>query len=119
MGKNPSELREEIGETRDRMDETVDAIVYRADFRARIRDVTWERARILRERTNDLRNRLGQMVPLVNDIPAPATGPGSIVRENPLSLFFGAAAVGFLLGSLLPLARLNRGPAEEPPLPQG
>jgi ElaB/YqjD/DUF883 family membrane-anchored ribosome-binding protein len=78
MGKDTSELREEIDETRKRMSDTIDAIAYKADVPSRIGD------------------RVESMMPVAG-----------LVRKNPLGLLFGAAAIGFLMGTLLPRSRIE------------
>jgi ElaB/YqjD/DUF883 family membrane-anchored ribosome-binding protein len=122
MGKDAGELREEIDETRDRMGDTVDAIAYKTDVRSRIGDAIGDRVDAVKStiagtvggirdragsRAHDAREKMGEMVPDMNDMQNRASGAVSVVRENPLGLFFGMAAVGFLLGSLLPSTQIE------------
>jgi hypothetical protein len=43
MGEDPSEIRHEIEETRARLGDTVEALAYEADVRARVKDAVNER----------------------------------------------------------------------------
>ncbi len=96
MGKDTNDLREEIDQTRGRMGETVDAIAYKADVPGRIGDA--------------ITGTIGNLNAIENTkgVIDTAKGAAAAVRENPLGLFFGAAAVGFLIGSLLPGTRIER-----------
>jgi len=96
MGQDANDIREEIDETRERMGDTVDAISYKADVRSRIRDS-------ITGTVGGLRDRAAEMMPDMRDVQGRAAGLAGTIRENPLGLFFGAAAVGFLLGSLIPI----------------
>ena len=86
MGKDASELRSEIGDTRERMGETVDAIT---------------------GTVGGLKEKVSGIVPDASDVKERARGAAGLVRENPLGLLLGAAAVGFLLGSLIPSTRIE------------
>lgn len=104
MGKDPDELREEIDETRDRMGDTVDAIAYKTNVRARVGDAI--RGTV---------NKMGEMMPDMTDVQDRALGAADsamsaagALRQNPLGLLFGMAAIGFLLGSLLPTTSIER-----------
>jgi hypothetical protein len=54
-----------------------------------------------------LRTRAEAAVPDMDDVRRKAFSAAGVVRENPLGLFFGAMAIGFLAGSLLPLTALE------------
>lgn len=75
MGKDPDQLRAEIAETRERMGDTADAIAYKVDVPHRVQDA-------------------------LSEIQAGAVKAMRTLRKNPLGLFFGMAAVGFVIGSL-------------------
>lgn len=110
MGKDANDLRQEIEQTRDRMGDTADAIAYKADVPHRVQDVVGEKVdqmksaitgtvgharRAMSSATNSL--------PDTGDMQAGAMNAVNAVRENPLGLFFGMAALGFLVGSLIPV----------------
>lgn len=103
MGKDPDELREEIEETRERLSDTADALAYKADVRRRMQDAitgTVGQARRAMSRASDA-------MPDPGEVQTNAMNVVNAVRENPLGLFFGMAAVGFLIGSLAPLTQLE------------
>lgn len=113
MGKDPDEIREEIESTRDRMSDTVDAIAYKADVPNRVQDAVSDKVDAMkstitgtigtvRDRVSGMRDRVSDAMPDTGDVQNAAMNTVNTIRENPLGLFFGAAAVGFLLGSLLP-----------------
>lgn len=127
MGKDPDEIREEIEETRDRMSDTVDAIAYKTDVPNRMHDAVNDRVSSVKstisgtigtmcDRVVDVQQKMGdawqQMGAARERVSSALPDPQDLqqvtmttidrVRENPLGIFFGAAAVGFLLGSLLP-----------------
>lgn len=127
MGKDPDEIREEIEETRERMSETVDALAYKADVPNRVQDAVSDkvdsvkstitgtigavRDRVdgmresvgsIRDRMGTVRDRITDAMPDTGDLQQVTMTTIDSIRENPLGLLFGAAAVGFLLGSLLP-----------------
>jgi ElaB/YqjD/DUF883 family membrane-anchored ribosome-binding protein len=117
MGKDASELRQEIDQTRDRMGETVDAIAYKTDVPSRVGDVVADRVNAVKSSitgsVGGLKDKVGDMVPDVSDVQDRARGAAGVIRENPLGLLLGAAAIGFLLGSLVPTTRIeeeNLGP---------
>jgi hypothetical protein len=51
--------------------------------------------------------RAGESMPDADDMQTGATTAMRAIRENPLGLFFGTAAVGFVIGSILPLTQLE------------
>lgn len=107
MGKDPDELRAQIAETRERMGDTADAIAYKADVPHRMQDAmevkvdqmkgaitgSIAQARRAVERATDA-------LPDRTEIQTGTVKAMRIARENPIGLFFGMAAVGFLIGSL-------------------
>lgn len=113
MGQDPDEIREEIERTRGRMSDTVDAIAYKADVPNRMQDAVSDKVDAMkssitgtigtvRDRVGDMRDRVGDAMPDAGDVQNLSMNALSAVRENPLGVFFGAAAIGFLIGSLLP-----------------
>ncbi len=106
MGKDPDEIRQEIEETRGRMGETVDAIAYKADVPNRVQDAVNDRVQTMKSTITgtigSVRNRVSSVIPEGMDVRDATMSGMNAVRENPLGLFFGCAAVGFLIGSLLP-----------------
>jgi ElaB/YqjD/DUF883 family membrane-anchored ribosome-binding protein len=88
MGKNSDEIREQIEELRDRMAETVDAPAYRADVPNCV--------------SGKLNDRVAAVKSTITGTIQTVRERTTSVRENPFGIFFGAAAVGFLIGLLVP-----------------
>jgi gas vesicle protein len=127
MGQDPREIRHEIERTRERMTETVDAIGYRTDVKARTRDAVVERKDAAMSKVSGMVNRVvGAMpdVPSPSDISMPGFVPDgeqvrhgadqvkegakqavSVAQANPVGLGVGAVAVGLLVGMALPTTR--------------
>ena len=103
MGQEPSELREELEETRMRVGEEVDAISYKTDVGARVGDY-------VEEKKDAVTSKLGA----VKDVATKPIQDRAQIRQvrltaerNPLGLAVGAAGVGFALGLLLPGTRME------------
>lgn len=90
MDKEPNEIREEIAATRARMSATADALEYKADIPARMKDRVAGAANGAREAVSDridaARGAAEHLTP----------------QANPLGLVLGAFAVGSIVGFLLP-----------------
>jgi ElaB/YqjD/DUF883 family membrane-anchored ribosome-binding protein len=96
MGQDPSTIRSEIEETRERMGDTVDALAYKADVKSRAQDSVREKVDRLRGATPD-----------AGDVKGAARRGKGIAQENPLGLAIGAVAVGFIGGLLVPVSRVE------------
>lgn len=106
MGKDTGEIREEIERTRERMGDTVDAIAYKADVPSRMQDAVSDRVDSLKHavtgRVGNMRETVSNALPDAGVVRDRAMGAVDGLRANPLGLFFGTMAVGFLIGSLIP-----------------
>ena len=96
MGEDPDRIREEIVQTRLEMGETVDALGYKADVKARTKD-----------RVVGVKDRVVGATPDTGDVKRQARRAKSVAEENPLGLAVGAVAVGFLAGMLIPSTRVE------------
>ena len=96
MGQDPDRIREEIVQTRLEMGETVDALGYKADVKARAKD-----------RVVGVKDRVVGATPDTGDVKQQARRAKSVAEENPLGLAVGAVAVGFLAGMLIPSTRIE------------
>lgn len=85
MGENASQLHAQIDNTRDRMDDTLGAIAQKA------------------EAPSPLGSAIAQRIEAVKDA-MPEENRGL----NPLIPLLGAAAVGLVIGALVPLSRFER-----------
>jgi ElaB/YqjD/DUF883 family membrane-anchored ribosome-binding protein len=107
MGENSAKIRKDIENTRGEMSKTVDALAYKTDVKARVQDN-------LRDKTNAVRSKVGQVVsgaaastPGGDDIAGQARQGMRLAQENPLGLAIGAAAIGFLIGTLVPSTQIE------------
>jgi uncharacterized protein DUF3618 len=107
MGQDPSDIRAEIEETRNRVGEEVDALSYKTDVSARVGDYVEEKKQAVKDKVTGARDAVtgtasrtmpsGRTVGRVKDTAA----------RNPLGLAVGAAAVGFVVGLVIPSTRVE------------
>ena len=96
MGKDPSDIREELEETRSRVGDEVDALSYKTDVSARVGDY-------VDEKKQAVKNTFTGAVPSGERV-----GRAKDTAErNPMGLNIGAAAVGFVAGLLIPSTRIE------------
>ena len=100
MGQDPSEIREEIEETRLRMGDTVDAIGYKTDVKSRAGD--W-----VSEKKDAVTGRVRGAAPDTEGVKETARRGVGIAEENPLGLAVGGLALGFVVGLLAPSTRVE------------
>jgi hypothetical protein len=105
MGQDPSEIREQIEQTRDEMGETVEALGYKADVKTRAKDNIAEKRDRLKEQITG--SRVADATPDPGDVKAGAKRAVGVAQENPLGLALGAAALGFLAGMVVPSTRVE------------
>jgi gas vesicle protein len=104
MGEDPSEIREEIEDTRERMGETIEAIGYKADVKARTKERVSEKVEAVKSKVG---GRVNEATPGREDVKQGARQAVGVAQENPLGLALGSVAVGFLAGMLLPSTRVE------------
>lgn len=90
MGEAPDDIREDIEETRARMGETAEAIGYKTDVKSRVKD-----------KVTRVTGSVSDAVPDREQVKSGARKVG-MSAENPLGLAVAGAAVGFVVGTLLP-----------------
>ncbi len=107
MGKDPSEIREEIDQTRSEMGETVEALAYKADVKTRAKDNIADKRDRLKEKVTGTGSRVGQATPDADEVKQRAKRAAGMAQENPLGLALGSVAVGFIAGMLVPSTRVE------------
>jgi hypothetical protein len=107
MGQDPTAIREQIEQTRERMGETVDAIGYKADVPARAKDSIGEKVDTLKSKISGAGGHVSDATPSGAEVKQGARQAVGVVQENPLGLALGAAALGFLAGMLAPATKLE------------
>ena len=101
MGETPDHIREDIEETRARMGETVEAIGYKADVKSRGKDTIVPKKDAVVGSADSLVSRVSGVVPDRQTVKTGAQKVG-VSKQNPLGLAIAGAAVGFVVGTLLP-----------------
>src|ERR671927_1709607 len=114
MGEDPDRIRREIEQTRAEMGETVDALGYKTDVKARAKDSIQDKkesvmgvASSAKERLVGAGQTVGDKTPDSDQVKHQAKRAASVAQENPLGLAVGAVAVGFLAGMLIPSTRVE------------
>lgn len=107
MGQDPSQIREEIEQTRGEMGDTVDALAHKADVKSRVRESFSERKERLRRQMMGTRSTIGKAAPEGEQVKEGARQAVGIAEENPIGLALGGVAAGFLAGMLLPSTRVE------------
>lgn len=100
MGKDPSEIREEIEQTRTEMGDTVEALGYKADVKGRAKDN-------IADKRDRLKERIGGSTPDAGEVKQGAKRAVGVAQENPIGLAIGSVAVGFVAGMLVPSTRVE------------
>ncbi len=107
MGQDPSTIRQDIEQTRERMGDTVDALAYKSDVKARAKASVSDRVDSIRGRVTGAAHSVGESAPSSDDLQHDAHRAVGIAQENPLGLAIGATALGFLAGLLIPSTSLE------------
>jgi ElaB/YqjD/DUF883 family membrane-anchored ribosome-binding protein len=114
MGEDPDRIRAEIEQTRAEMSETVDALGYKTDVKARAKDSIQDKKETVMGVASSAKERLvgagqtvGEATPDSEQVKRQARRAKSVAQENPLGLAVGAVAVGFLAGMLIPSTRVE------------
>jgi hypothetical protein len=103
MGQDPSQLREELEETRARVGEEVDAISFKTDVGARVGDYVSDKKEAVTSKLSGAKDVATKPIPDREQF----RKARSAAEQNPLGLAIGAAGVGFALGLLLPKTRVE------------
>jgi hypothetical protein len=102
MGQDPDAIRQEIEGTRSQMGETIEAIGYKTDVKARAKDSVSARTDAVKDKVAGVMGRANDSTPSGGDVKQGAKQAVSTAQENPLGLAIGAVAVGFVAGMLIP-----------------
>jgi hypothetical protein len=100
MGKEPSEIREEIEHTRTEMGDTVEALGYKADVKTRAKDN-------IADKRDRLKERITGTAPDADEVKQGAQRAVGVAQENPIGLAIGSLAAGFVAGMLVPKTRVE------------
>lgn len=122
MGEDPSAIRNEIEDTRERMGDTVDALAYKADVKTRAKESVSDKVSSVKEKVVGAKDSVSGSVggakesvsgtvsdrtPDGEQVKQQARRAAGVAQENPLGLALGAIAVGFVAGMLIPSTRVE------------
>ncbi len=125
MGEDPSRIRQEIEETRASLGETVEALSYKTDVKARTRDAISDKkdavvgkitgvkdaivgqASSVGDTVSSSASSVGDALPDPEAVKQSARRAASVAQQNPLGLVLGAVAVGLVAGMVVPSTRME------------
>jgi len=107
MGEDPSNIREEIDQTRAEMGDTVDALAHKTDVKSRVKESISDKRERLREQMSGTGSRIGEATPDSGEMKESARQAVGVAEENPIGLALGGLAAGFLAGMLLPSTKIE------------
>ena len=100
MGQDPSQIRNDIEDTRARMGDTAEALGHKADVPGRAREA-------VSDKVGTVKAKFSSATPSGGDVKDGAQQAVGVAKENPLGLAIGATAVGFVAGLLIPSTRVE------------
>ena len=107
MGEDPSVIRAEIAQTRERVGDGVDALSYKTDVGARASDYVEEKKEAVKSKFTGAKDTMTGVVPDRRAMQRGVTHVRDTAESNPLGLALGGLAVGFVVGTLLPQTRIE------------
>ena len=107
MGQEPSQIRQEIEETRAEMGDTVDALAYKTDVKTRVKESIADKRERLITQVQGTTHRVGEATPDGQQVKEGAQQAVGVAQENPLGLAIGGLAAGFLAGMMLPSSKIE------------
>ncbi len=107
MGQDPSQIREEIEQTRSEMGDTVDALAHKTDVKSRVKESFADKKERMRNQMMGTSSRISDSTPDTQQVKEGARQAVGVAEENPIGLALGGVAAGFLAGMLLPSTRME------------
>jgi ElaB/YqjD/DUF883 family membrane-anchored ribosome-binding protein len=107
MGQDPDAIRHEVAQTRERMGETIEALGYKADVKARAKENVAGKVEGMKERLGVATDKVSEATPDPEQVKHGARRAAGVAQENPLGLTISAIAVGFVGGLLVPSSRVE------------
>lgn len=107
MAQRSDELKQEIGQTREQMSETADALAYKADVPTRTKDWIGEKKDAVVSTVTGATSKVGDVTPDGQQVTQSMGRMKRVAERNPLGLAIGGAAVGFIAGLLAPSTRME------------
>jgi gas vesicle protein len=107
MGKDPSDIRAEIEQTRARVGDEADALSYKTDVPARVGDYVDDKKQAVQDKVTDVKDAVTGTASRAVPSGEKVGRVKGAAERNPLGLAVGAAALGFVAGLLIPSTREN------------
>jgi gas vesicle protein len=107
VAQEPEVIRREIQETREHMGDTVDALAYKADVPTRTKERISDTMTSVKDKISGAGDTVSEHTPGTGDVKQGARKAVGVAQGNPIGLAIGAAAVGFLAGTLAPRTRVE------------
>ena len=107
MDKEPSDIRTEIEQTRERVGNEVDAISYKTDVPARMGDFVDNKKQAVTGKLSDVKDAVAGTASNVLPDGERVGRLKDTAERNPLGLAVGGVALGFVAGLLLPSTRVE------------
>jgi hypothetical protein len=107
MGEDPSVIRAEIEQTRERVGDEVDALSYKTDVGARTQDYIDDKKDAVKSKLTGAKDTVTGPLPDGRALKRGASHVRDTAEGNPLGLALGGLAVGVLVGTLLPQTRVE------------
>jgi len=109
VGEDTRAIEQQIEDTREQMGDTVAALSHKADVPGRMKESMSEKKQSVTDKLTSAKESItgsaGGAAATAQDESRRAVG---MAQDNPLGLAIGAAAVGFVVGSLLPATRVEQ-----------
>jgi hypothetical protein len=100
MGQDPSQIRQDIEQTRERMGDTVEALGHKTDVTGRAKEA-------ISDKVGTVRSKVSGATPDSGEMKDGARQAAGMAQENPLGLGIAAVAVGFIAGLLVPTTKVE------------
>lgn len=107
MAQRSDELKREIGQTREQMAETADALSYKADVPTRTKDWVEDKKDAIVSTVSGASSKIGDATPDGAQVSQGAGRMKRLAERNPIGLAIGGVAVGFVAGLLAPPTRIE------------
>jgi ElaB/YqjD/DUF883 family membrane-anchored ribosome-binding protein len=107
VAQDPEVIRREIQETREHMGDTVDALAYKADVPTRTKERISDTMTSVKDKISGAGDSVSERTPSTGDVKHGARKAVGVAQDNPVGLVIGAAAVGFIAGTLVPRTRVE------------
>ena len=107
MAHTSDQLKSEIGQTREQLSETADALAYKADVPTRTKDWIGEKKDAVVSTVSGVASKAGEIAPDGAEVGQGMNRMKRLAERNPVGLAIGGAAVGFIAGLVMPSTRME------------